>query len=288
MYALTLAACTAPLVDERVLGVDVPATFTYGAPGDRLGAAVAATGDRWLAAAPGAGQTWRDGVPGDVASAWVGLWGEREVFVDAAGGVSVDGEARWSVPDALAWAAGPNGVLVATPDGLEVLDPPLDVPVRGARAVAWGAERLLALVCDPDCVGLAWDLDGAALGVLAEGGDGGAVGEWAGVAWVGAPAWEDPEGPGRVCAEDGTCRDGLPGDHLGATIGAGHAAGTFNKWIVPARARLVPLDGGPALAVEEGAEIQPLHLAGDDVLVLGAPYMAAGGLPAGAVVVVTP
>lgn len=287
MYALGLVACAAPLLPgEEVVGVDRVATFTFGAAGSRLGASVAARADAWLASAPGAGTTWKDGVETDVPSAWVGWWGIREVRVDATGEASVDGVPRWSVADAEAWAAGPDGVAVATAAGIRVLEPARDLPVRGARALAWGEGRLLALVCDDTCGGYAWDLDGNALGRFADGGEGGAVGEWDGVAWAGAPAWDDPEAPGRVCAEDGTCREGLPGDHLGAAIGGGFAAGTFNKWVVPARARLVPLGGGDTLVIEEGAELQPLHLAGepDGPLVVGAPYMAAGGQPAGAVV----
>lgn len=290
MHALTLLACAAPLVPgEVVLGVDRVASFTYGGPNERLGASVAADGASWLAAAPGADATWRDGERRDEPSAWVGFWGGSEVIVTATGEVRVDGEPFGEVPKARAWAAGPNGILVATAEGLRVLDPPLDVPATGVRAVAWGEERLLALVCADECVGEAWALDGTPLGAFAPGGPDGAVGEWGGRAWAGAPDWEDPEGPGRVCAEDGTCVEGLPGDHLGAAIGGGHTVGTFNKWIVPARARVVPLDGGAVLALETGAEIQPIQLAGDaDQLVIGAPYQAYDGLPAGAVVTVAP
>jgi hypothetical protein len=289
VYALIFVACAAPLLDgERVLGVDVPAEFIFGAPGDRLGSAVAGRGDRWIATAPGASRTWRDGEPGDVASAWVGFWGESEVLVTSDGTLTVNGELSAEIPDATAWAFGENGIAFATVDGLRVLDPPLAVAVRGVEALAWGERRLLARVCDPACVGMAWALDGEALGAYAPAGAGGAVGEWDGVAWAGAPAWDEPEAPGRVCSEAGVCVDGLPGDHLGATLGGGFTAGTFNKWVVPARARLVPLDGGDVLALETGAEAQPLHLAGDTRLVVGAPYAASEGLPAGAVVTVAP
>lgn len=290
MYALILLGCAAPLVPgEAVLGVERAAAFTFGGPGDRLGASVSARGDSWLASAPGSGQTWNDGVPRDVPSAWVGWWGESEVLVNGGGHVTVDGVVRFTVPDATAWAASADVLVVATPDGLHFLELGLDggpvVPVEGLVSVAVGVDRALGLVCGPEgCGGYAWSLDGAPLGRFADGGLGGAVGEWDGRAWAGAPAWDDPEGPGEVCAEDGTCHAGLPGDHLGAAVGGGFAAGTFNKWIVPPRARVVALDGGDVFSLEAGAELQPIVLGGDDELVIGAPYTAAHGVPSGAVV----
>ncbi|MDP2313000.1 MAG: hypothetical protein Q8P41_08850 [Pseudomonadota bacterium] len=290
MYALALLGCAAPLLPgEVVLGVEHPATFTYGAPGDHLGASVAGQGGRWLASAPGAGQTWRDGVAVDAASVWVGWWGEREVFVSGGGRVSVDGEARWTVLDATAWAASADGIVAATPTGVRLVDRERTVPTEGLSAVALGAERILGLVCvGGSCVGQAWTLDGVDVGLYAHGGEGGAVGEWAGVAWAGAPRWDEPEAPGEVCAEDGTCRAGLPGDHLGAAIGGGYAAGSFNKWVVPPRARFVPLEDGVVYALETGAELQPLALSGDGTLYIGSPYTAAHGEPSGVVVAVPP
>ena len=290
MYALTLLACAAPLLPgERVLGVDIPATFTYGGPGDRLGASVAGRDGSWIASAPGAEQTWRDGAATDAPSVWVGFWGGSEVFVSAEGQVRIDGAARWAVPEALAWAVGGERLVAATPAGLLFVERELLVPVAGLEAVAVGAERVLGLVCDDDaCVGDAWTFDGAALGTFASAGVGGAVGEWDGRAWAGAPDWADPEGPGRVEAEDGAVVEGLPGDHLGATLGGGFTAGTFNKWVVPARARVVPLDGGTVLAIEAGAELQPLVLGGDTTLLVGAPYAAAHGEPSCAVIEVVP
>jgi hypothetical protein len=106
------------------------------------------------------------------------------------------------------------------------------------------------------------------------------------VAWGGDPRWDEPEAGGTVYAEDGREIEGLPGDHLGAAIGGGYTAGTFNKWVVPARGRVVPLDGGIVFDLEVGAEIQPILVGGGDPLVVGAPYHPADGVPAGAVVVV--
>jgi len=286
VYALTLLGCTDPLLPgEGVLGVELPARFTYGQPGDRLGASVAGQAGGWIASAPGADQTWRDGVATDAPSVWVGFWGEEAVLVSAAGEVRVGGEARWDVDGAVAWAVGSERLVAATPDGLLFVERGLLVPVMGLEAVAIGTERVLGLACgDEGCSGEAWSFDGDPLGAFAAGGSGGAVGEWGGRAWAGAPDWADPEGPGRVEAEDGTVVDGLPGDHLGAAIGGGYTAGTFNKWIVPPRARIAPLDGGAALVLESGAELQPIVLGGDTMLVVGAPYAAAHGEPSGVVV----
>ena len=218
----------------------------------------------------------------------VGWWGGRVVRVTREGEVWADDESLGSVDTATAWAVGDPGVVAATPAGLRLVEAERTVPVTGLQSLAWGEDRILGLVCDGTCEGRAWDLDGNELGAFAEGGDGGAVGEWDGVAWAGAPVWDEPEGRGRACAEDGRCVEGEPGDHLGAAVGGGYAVGTFNKWVVPARARIVPLDGGDVLVLEEGAELQPIVLAGDDTLVVGAPYMAAGGAPAGAVIEVVP
>ncbi|MDP2305300.1 MAG: hypothetical protein Q8P18_04655 [Pseudomonadota bacterium] len=286
MFALVLLGCAAPLLpNEKVLGVEQVAAFTFGGPGDHLGASVAARGERWLASAPGSGRTWRDGEAGDAPSVWVGWLGESEVLVSGGGRVTVDGVARYTLADATAWAASADALIAATPAGLVFVDQERVVPVEGLESVALGVDRVLGLVCGSDgCAGYAWSFEGVSLGPYATGGEGGAVGEWAGQAWAGAPAWDDPEGAGEVCAEDGACLAGLPGDHLGAAIGGGYAAGTFNKWVVPPRARFVPLDGGTVYSLEAGAELQPLVLAGDDVLVIGAPYMAAHGEPSGAVI----
>ncbi|MFZ5476333.1 MAG: hypothetical protein ACOZNI_06105, partial [Myxococcota bacterium] len=128
-------------------------------------------------------------------------------------------------------------------------------------------------------------LTGEPLDIDLAAGEGGDVGEWDGVAWAGDPQLDDDDGAGRVCSEAGDCVEGLAGDHLGAAIGGGFAAGSFNKWIVPARARVVPLHGGIVYAMEEGAEIQPLTLDGDDAtLIVGAPYHPAHGEPSGVVV----
>jgi hypothetical protein len=293
LATLLLAGCADDLLPgESILGVDVPAVFTTGGARDQLGAEVAWSGDSWLATAPGAGQVWRDGVATDAPAADAGFWGQHVVTVSREGEVFVDGEPAGAAEGApAAVAIGAPGVAVATADAIALRDPEglraeVRIDLRGVTSLAWGEERLLGLVCDPTCEGRVWSREGEDLGGFADGGEGGAVGEWHGRAWVGDPQLTDPDGAGLVRSEDGDVVAGAVGDHLGAAIGAGRAAGTFNKWVVPARARLVPLEGGEVLSMEIGAENQPIRLAGDDdVLVVGAPFYPANGHPSGAVVV---
>jgi hypothetical protein len=276
--------CAAPLLDgELVLGADVAATVTEGGPGARLGATVAWDDGAWVATAPGAREVWRDGDAADAAATAAGWWDGEVVVVDAEGTARIGDAVVAEVPGARLWAIGPNGLAAATSG--EVVFGGVRRDLAGATALAWGAERLLAVASRRVH---AWDLDGNALDVDLAAGEGGAVGEWDGVAWAGDPEDDDDDGAGRVCDERGDCVEGLPGDHLGGAIGGGFAAGTFNKWVVPARARIVPLAGGVVYAMEEGAEIQPLVLDGDESgLCVGAPWFPAHGEPSGAVVEVT-
>jgi hypothetical protein len=288
-------ACAVPLLpDERVIGVDVVAERFDGSPGDRLGEVVAWTGGSWLATAPGAAQVWRDGAAVDAAAMFAGWWGERVLLVDAEGRVTVDGELVLSDPTSFAWAVGADGLAVALP-GTVVLLQDVGAPTRSVRV-----DGLRALVAEPDGSGwtaLACRQDACSVvDIDAEGAVGpermsapvdGVLGLWRTRVWVGEPSHDD--GAGRACDEAGDCVEGLPGDGLGAAFGGGRVAGTFNSRIVPPRARIVSLDGEPTLALETGAELQPLALAGSGgALVIGAPYHAAEGLPAGGVWVLPP
>ena len=298
---LWLLGCTADLLpDETVVAVDVPADRWDGAAGERFGASIAGGGGVLYAAAPGV-QALDVLVAGggrelqDLPAVWVGLGpaGDDDPVVYVAlsdGGVWKDGVQRFSVQGASAFGSGAAGVIVGTGAGWTfdgaTADPQARVSVgaHGVVAVALGEDRVLANVCAPDCAVQAWGLDGQARALDLPSGPGGAVAEWAGVAWAGDPEDDVDDGAGRVCSELGECLVGEPGDHLGRAIGGGYAAGTFTKWIVPARARFVPLDGGPVLAMESGAEDQPLAVAGDaDTVWLGAPYYAQDGQPGGVV-----
>ncbi len=291
---LWLLACTADLLPgEVIVGVDVPATRWDGAANERFGAVVAGDVNGGYAAAPGvpverallSGGVVDDGVT----ASWVGVGGGHVYASSADGTWWLDGVAQPPVADAVAWAASDTGLVVATKEGWTMPLAGVSVAQRGITSMEIGDRGVLAVVCTPDCEVDAWAVDGVGMGIRLTVGVGGAVGEWAGMGWAGDPQDDVDDGAGKVCNEIGNCIFGQTGDHLGRTIGGGFAAGTFNKWIVPARARFVPLmfgesGAGTVLSLESGAENQALAVAGDDEAVyLGAPYYEEDGQPGGAV-----
>ena len=83
---------------------------------------------------------------------------------------------------------------------------------------------------------------------------------------------QDATAQGQVSCAGDALAAGLTGDHLGVAIAEGRAAGVFNKWQVPARARVVSLDGQEAWCVDRAAERSRLSLAhGADTWVVGVP-----------------
>ena len=297
--AALLSGCAADLLPgERVIGVDIAATRWDGDADERFGASVAAG---W-ATAPGVPELRAlsddggEAVVPEVPALWVGE-GAGHIYAAGEGGAWWrDGALEDSTFDGGRWAAGPAGVVVADANGWWLPEQQRGVALRDIAAVALGEERVLAAICSPECTARSWTLDGAEVPIDLEVGVGGALGEWRGEAWAGSPDDDAPDGAGRVCSEQGDCIEGQVGDHLGRTIGGGYAAGTFNKWVVPARARIVPLasaeqsDG--VLVLEAGAEDQPLALAGaagdsgaggGASLWIGAPYFAQQGQPGGVV-----
>ena len=279
MHAITLLGCFVPLVDERVIGVDVPAVERFGGPDSRLGAQVAAHDESWAAAGMGCAIVDGVAVEGLVYAGW---WDDALVTADAAGQWWIDGVSQPPVVGARRWAAGAAGVAVW--DGATVWFPDGSAVERDAvQALAVGVGAVHLLDCSDGCSASSW-VGGVPVATWAAGA-GGAIDEWDGEAWAGDP--EPDDGAGRVCTADGRCVIGEPGDHLGLAVGGGYAGGTFNKWIVPGRARFVPLGDGPVYALEVGAENQPHALAGDEgTLVFGAPYYPHGGGPTGMVAVV--
>lgn len=284
---LVLLGCGAALIDEQVLGVDVEVERFEGADGDRLGSSVAFG---W-AAAPGVPeQRGLDGQMSAVAAVWVG---EGGYAVDDSGDVWL-GEVRVGEARGTVWASSERGFVSADAEGWSFADgasdtgfaDTLSVAVRGVTALAVGEARVLAVVCDGGCTVWAWDEAGRALELNLPAGAGGAVAEADGVAWAGAPEDELPAGAGRVCNEFGECVQGQEGDHLGRAFGGGYTAGTFNKWVVPARLRVVSLSGGHVFAMETGIENQPVALGAGPII--GAPFHPVGGLPAGVVLRVVP
>lgn len=164
-----------------------------------------------------------------------------------------------SAPRAARFAVCPGGALLTTDDPDE--------------AVACGPDgQELRTRCD-DAGACQVLLDGLPLATTS---GGSAVAFWGSV-----PCWGDAlpdvdDAPGAVRCDDGASIDGLTGEHLGGSLAEGWATGVFNKWIVPARARIHPLGGGEVWAVDRAAEATRLALAaGEGLLVVGVPGYAA-------------
>ncbi len=280
-----ILGCTSPLVPgELVIGEDIPAEFRYGVENSRLGDQVVVGPNGLLVSASGEGQVYWEDEPVEGPFKWLGWSGLRRVQADDTE-LWVDGVVVTTLDGIQALAAGEGGVFAATRHRLVAVDQSWSLPVAGVRRLAVGDQRLLAVVCAPDCVGKAWTFSGEDLGEVVSAGEGGDINEWKGVAWAGAPAWKEDAAPGKVCSEEGICIEGAPGDHLGASIAGGYSLGMYNKEITPPRQRIVPLEGGMILSLEQGLELHRVDLAGDgDSLVVGVPFMPHAGATTGAVV----
>ncbi len=286
MYALI--ACSAPLVDERVVGVDVPAEVWVGGDDARLGAAVAWSGSTWRATAPNEDRTYSgDAVvgPSVAALAWAG---EAWATLGPDGAVQVAETRVADVPGAERLAAGGGAVFVATRTAVHGVSGGWVAPVEGVVALAYDPLRsmVFATACSP-CVVRAWTATGAEAEVATPEAGRGGLASWEGRVYAGDPDFAD--GAGRVCDDAGACVEGQPGDALGASIAGGYAVGVFNARLRPPRARLVGLVGQGDLALEVGTENRPIVLDGDaSTLLVGAPYAPLGGTPGGAVWQVSP
>jgi hypothetical protein len=274
-----IAGCAADLLPgELVVPGEVPAVAFHGSAGTNLGAAVALDGEHLLAGAPGGGDVWRldegatSGGPRGLGRAvwwaegvpWAARLSDAVYRVDG-----VEAEESWTIQDMRFVAAGVLGgeVRVASSRGTwislwdmegRLLD---SVACSGVQRLAIGAERVLVLICtDEDCQAWAWPVGTQDLEPLGLAGRGGAIVEHDGQAWWGLPALDDADAAGEVCAEDGTCIAGIAGDHLGRYLCAGYAAGLPNFVTVPGRLRLVPLDGGPVLALDRALPDYALSL----------------------------
>ena len=302
------------LPDESVLGVDVEESVVYGAENARLGAAVSTDGESVAAIAPGSTEVWRDGELSEATVFATGFTVDRGAWEagEATLRFLATGEEFDLLPSekivvsnpedeaGLVWAAGASGLREVTKylesDGSTGIDAvaigtrpqPLswegDVASSGSRAVRTCAGEVCTVTVanwSPDEF-ISYDA-----GLSAQKGAGLAL--WNDAICSGNPQLDDDDGAGFVECTDGTRIDGLPGDHLGLAIAGGYAIGQFNKWIVPARTRVVPLGGGEVFALERGAEAQPTALAAvGDLLVIGQPYEMHGGMNTGALHVVTP
>lgn len=294
VFTLALGCTDDLLPGESILGVDRSVEVVYGGELSALGSSVAWSGTSWAAAAPGSGEVWVDGEvtpTGDAppaSAAFVGWMGEALVRAGPGGG-ALDGEVLVGLEGDL-FAASSGGIFVGDGDYLSVYSEEPRAVLPGLQALAAEGDDALALGCEADCEYVWWTSEGV-LGVpLAAGiaGPGGVIAVDHSNFCFGNPQLDDPDGAGTVTCTDGRSIEGEPGDHLGSAIGGGYAAGTFNKWAVPPRVRIVPLDGGEILVLEEGAENQPITLAGDDsTLIIGAPFHPHGGAPSGAVFIVS-
>lgn len=285
MFALILG-CSASLVPgEVVLGVDIPAEFSYGSVENaRYGAALAQQDGHLLIGSPGEKVARLDGEILEGPYEWLGWWEGKVVQADARL-FWVDHQLYMELQGASSWGAGPAGLVVSKGGRLLRLDQPWALDVPGIQAVYSGETRILAVVCKGVCAGYAWTPEGVPLGEVLRAGDGGAITEWQGQAWAGDPRWSIDADPGIVCAEDGHCIEGEPGDHIGAAIHGGYTVGMFNKEINPPRQRIVPLEGGTVYVLEEGAELQETTINVEDGhMVVGAPYVPYQGIPSGMVV----
>ncbi len=279
MIPWLLAGCAASLLPgEAVLGEDVAAVAVTGEAGAALGTRLALGPEGLLATAPGLGEVW---------------------------GIDADGAVRWR------WAVAPAGGLLDAwwgPEGAEALvrgegifrrDPDAEGPGERVRALdeTWTA----AAPCPDGSVALAEGAGSAvacgeagelrstcaegscavslrdpATGeevVLDETTPGSAVGfRGDGTACWGDVRAEEPTWTGEVRCADGLVLSGAEGEHLGVALAGDRAAGWFDKWIVPARARALDLGGGEAWVVDRAAERSRLALAsGDGLWAVGAP-----------------
>lgn len=287
---LLVVGCGGDLLPgEQVLGEEVPVAVVEGSPGEDLGVAVAAGlldgAPAVLVAAPGAGRVDHLDPAGRLVARWWGPVGfgldvaiadGRAVAIEPGVGVRRldDGELLVADGDARHIAACPGGeIRTAAGDDADVACGP-------------GGEDLRRS-CDGDrCVVL---LDGEELAVVEAGGAVAFDGDRA--CWGEIMAAE-PTGTGRVRCADGTEIVGLEGEHLGASMAGGDqgealAAGVFDKWIVPARARIHPIGGGTVLAVDQADENARLALArGSGLVAVGVAGYRRGADVAGRVFIV--
>lgn len=230
---LVVGGCTAPVVPELVLGVDIPAAIAAGQANEGLGSLVATDGANVATYSTGtsavsvwslqAERLWQQTLPHGIESLWM-----------------IDGDVfGWSSSLGLLQISEHSVAPIET-DGGPVC------PVQGEWVAQNGAA---ALVCD-DAGQRLWTHCASSVctvmldeEMLAEGLLNASVGFLDGVpCWSEVLLADDPRN-GDVHCLDGTHLKGLEGDHLGANMGGGWVSGVFNKWIVPPRLRMVQRDG---------------------------------------------
>ncbi len=207
--------------------------------------------------------------------------GTLEVGVSGQGVFDAGGQLLVSVPGAVHFAAFEGHWVAATPDSV-VDSQGQRWELANVRKVAVSGDRVAALACDAEACAVF--LLGAAIERVGEGDPAGDLGFWAGDLWWGMPELESEEAAGFVISESGHVVHGIVGDHLGRRVGGGFAAGSLNLRTQPRRLRIVSLEGGRTLALDQAAGSGSVSLAAQDgSLGIGVPGWVAKG---GAVVVV--
>lgn len=228
--ALLLAGCTTPLTSDRIVGADLDAAVWDGAEGDLLGTLVATDGERVLAYAAGSRTLTLLTAEGEL------IWSQESA--ESLDDIWLDNHAyAWSSGVGLFRVDDMGPYPVEMEEGRVCLLTSGWSSVRGASALACEDSRQLWTVCSRGRCSVF--LDGEQIGV---GGPEVTVGFLGGQpCWSSVAMDMDPQ-PGEVHCADGSVLFGLEGDHLGASIGGGRAAGVFNKWLVPPRLRLLSPD----------------------------------------------
>jgi len=259
---LVLLACQELTPGEYVLGDEIPAEVLQGPEG--FGQSVASSGQSVAISFP-----VRVG-PVQAPKQTFDIGNVRRV------GLTEEGPWAWVEPDHIVYGDGfEQG---STMPGATFVDrcPNGDfVSVTGVgESVACSERGVLSTLCADGVCSVHID-DGPKLDEVSPGG---ALGWLDGRACWGDPQLLDEQAAGRVACEDGLEVQGLPGDHLGLSIGGGRASGRFNRHIVPPRLRIVPLQKGDVWLVDRAAENSRVSLDSSSAgTVIGVPHFRESG-----------
>lgn len=198
---------------------------------------------------------------------WLGeIGGELRIGIAGIGIFDETGQEIESAPDSRAFAGDGENWAIASSSSVRTSDG-REWAVSDPRKVAISGQRVAALSC------VSGTCDVLELGnevqLLGPGEAGGDLAFYQEVLWWGLPDLQEELGEGRVVSEHQEEIWGLPGDHLGRSIGGGYAGGSMNGNQVPRVLRLVPIAGSTVLGVDRSAGSLGVGLfgLGDDLLV---------------------